>query len=633
VSCAGAGSCVVAGSYFDTTRVDQGLLETLSDGKWTATKAPLPAAARSYGKPGVALSSVSCVSVGRCFVVGSYGDPLGPSEQGLLETLSDGKWTATEAPLPADANRSLTAALGTVSCASAGSCVAAGFYNATSVIGQGLLETLSDGKWTATKAPLPADANREFVASLGQVSCAVAGSCVAVGLYNYNPGPKTGNWLGQGLLETLSDGTWTATKAPLPADASSYSSTTPPGANLYSVSCAGAGSCVAVGAYDLFGSDLGQGLLETLSDGKWTAIKAPVPAGGNVAALFSVSCSENGSCAAAGSYAGEGNSQDFLEALSGGTSPTGPPPGGTPPGEPSLISWLAAGDSYASGAGLTNTTKLCARAPGTEADPSMAWAVVASRSKVLEKDHFGAPDLVACIGAKTGEFFKQQGKNPAEWTPSMGQYDLVTFSFGGNDIGFDSIIESCYLHGSVCSNQTVRSRISALAQVFPGFLTHVATSAVITGGNVVVMGYPELIEDPSLWPQINRDTHQCQGIDTNTSKSIRGWAGALNAAIGNAVNQVNALPVAKRNGVHFTFIDVVTGQLSDGIDASNPDLFEPATGVRHELCSQGDDAWLNGLTIHLSTRSMHPNQAGEDAMGNLATEVISGLSWPWSPPS
>jgi glucosylceramidase len=380
VSCAGAGSCVVAGSYFDTTRVDQGLLETLSDGKWTATKAPPPAAARSYGKPGVALSSVSCVSVGRCFVVGSYGDPLGPSEQGLLETLSDGKWTATEAPLPADANRSLTAALGTVSCASAGSCVAAGFYNATSVIGQGLLETLSDGKWTATEAPLPADANRDFVASLGQVSCAVAGNCVAVGLYNYNPGPKTGNWLGQGLLETLSDGTWTATKAPLPADASSYSypnadlysvscagagscvavgsydhigslngsgqglletlsdgkwtatkaplpadassysSTTPPGANLYSVSCAGAGSCVAVGAYDLFGSDLGQGLLETLSDGKWTAIKAPVPAGGNVAALFSVSCSENGSCAAAGSYAGEGNSQDFLEALSGGTT-------------------------------------------------------------------------------------------------------------------------------------------------------------------------------------------------------------------------------------------------------------------------------------------------------------------------
>ena len=294
---------------------------------------------------------------------------------------------------------------------------------------------------------------------------------------------------------------------------------------------------------------------------------------------------------------------------------------------PSTISWLAAGDSYASGAGLTKTTKLCARAPGTRADPSMAWAVVASRSKILMKDHFGVPVLVACTGAKTGEFFKSQGKSPAEWTPSMGRYDLVTFSFGGDDIGFASIIQSCYEHTSECSNGTVRSRISALGRAFPGFLIRVARSAVVSGGNVMVMGYPELIEDPSLWPQINRDTHQCQGIDPNTSKSIRGWAGALNAAIGSAVDRVNARPAAERNGVHFTFVDIVTGQSSEGISRSNPDLFEPATGVRHELCSQGDDAWLNGLTIHLSTRSMHPNQAGEDAMGASAAEVIRRLDW------
>jgi hypothetical protein len=169
----------------------------------------------------------------------------------------------------------------------------------------------------------------------------------------------------------------------------------------------------------------------------------------------------------------------------------------------------------------------------------------------------------------------------------MGRYDLVTFSFGGDDIGFASIVQSCYEHTSECSNGTVRSGISTLGRAFPGFLIRVARSAVVSGGNVVVMGYPELIEDPSLWPQINRDTHQCQGIDTNTSKSIRGWAGALNAAIGSAVDRVNARPAAERNGVHFTFVDVVTGQSSDGISRSNPDLFEPATGARHELCSQG----------------------------------------------
>jgi hypothetical protein len=31
----------------------------------------------------------------------------------------------------------------------------------------------------------------------------------------------------------------------------------------------------------------------------------------------------------------------------------------------------------------------------------------------------------------------------AEWAPSMGRFDLATFTFGGDDIGFAPIIEQC----------------------------------------------------------------------------------------------------------------------------------------------------------------------------------------------
>jgi hypothetical protein len=300
--------------------------------------------------------------------------------------------------------------------------------------------------------------------------------------------------------------------------------------------------------------------------------------------------------------------------------------------QPDAISWLAAGDSYASGAGLTRTTEPCADGVGTTAAPSKAWAIVASESPLLAGKHYAAPDLVACTGAETGEFFALQGGDPAEWTPSMGRYDLVTFSFGGDNINFASIVTACLDRTGECTDPVVRGRIAALGATYSGFLTRVATSAVVAGGNVVVMGYPEVVEVPNLWPQAVQDAHICQGFITNDANLMRGWAGDLNATIGIAVTQANALPADQRNDVHFTFIDVVSGQANTGIGASDPNLFEPATGTRHELCSDGDNAWLNGLSpLHPDTRSYHPNQAGEDAMGNLAAEVISRLSWPWSP--
>jgi hypothetical protein len=119
-----------------------------------------------------------------------------------------------------------------------------------------------------------------------------------------------------------------STQLPLPAD---------PGATpgrILSMSCGAAGSCVAVGWYQV-GSEL-KGVIETLSGGHWTATAGPAPAGATGATtLGGVSCSGAGACAAWGEYAtGPSSSAYMAVVLSGGTWKAvaiGPPSGGTFP--------------------------------------------------------------------------------------------------------------------------------------------------------------------------------------------------------------------------------------------------------------------------------------------------------------
>jgi hypothetical protein len=314
--------------------------------------------------------------------------------------------------------------------------------------------------------------------------------------------------------------------------------------------------------------------------------------------------------------------------------------GASSPSAPKAITWLAAGDSYASGQGLTHTTEPCADGTGKNG-LSTTWAVAAaatlrSQGVALAKS---SPDLVACTGDISDQFFHTDGGKNGEpqWKPSMGRYDLVTFSFGGDDINFSNIVAHCEEFGCP-SDQSVRTLIATMAkygvsihgthtQPYHSFLQSVATKAVEPGGNIVVMGYPELVEDVGLW-SAGRTT--CAGMSAGEVQRLRGWAGDLNATIGSAVATVNALPAAQRNGVHLTFVNPVSG--GGAISGSDPNLFEPSSGTRHELCSTPGPSWLNGESdLHLESRSFHPNQGGETAMGALAAEVVPTLTWPWTP--
>ena len=296
VACPSASSCVAVGNYNDSSGSEQGLLLTGSGSSWSAAEAPRPANAAS--DPTVFFGSVACPSASSCVAAGSYVDSSG-HQQGLMLTGSGTSWTATEIPPPTNAASNPDAALTSVTCLSASSCVATGGYTDSSGNRQGLLLTGSGTSWTATEAPLPPGGIS--LIGLGPAACASASSCVAPGAYNESSA------IGLGLLLTGSGTSWTATEAPVPANATNGGRT-----RLGLAACPSASFCVAVGAYGLFeGNEYGW--LLTGSGTSWTATEAPLPANATGGALGWVVCPSASSCVATGGYTdSSGNGQGLL---------------------------------------------------------------------------------------------------------------------------------------------------------------------------------------------------------------------------------------------------------------------------------------------------------------------------------
>jgi hypothetical protein len=291
VSCTSPTTCVAAGTYMGMANLDEPFVDTLAGGTWTATALPLPA-----GWATAHLNAVSCATATFCVAVG-YG------AGGLIETLSSGRWTATAAPEPPDSGHALTF-FRSVSCPAPHACTAVGAYEGTDNGRRALIEVLSHRGWSPLRAPLPPDALGGG-GDLFSVSCGTRRSCATVGTY-LDPARND-----VGLIDTLADGEWTATRAPEPPDAGTDGGTIPT-TSLNSVSCGARGSCTAVGTYRLlsFAPFLvpNSGWIVNLSKGTWTATKAPEPPDASTSPvsshteLDSVSCRSARACTTVGSY-------------------------------------------------------------------------------------------------------------------------------------------------------------------------------------------------------------------------------------------------------------------------------------------------------------------------------------------
>ena len=330
VSCASAGNCSAGGYYTDGAGDQQVFVVSEVGGRWQrAEEVPgtaalnlgadkVPSAQRTLGLPDASLDSVACASAGNCSAGGYYIDGAGEQQAFVVSEVS-GVWQqAQEVPGTAAPDQGLITQVGlngtevnSVSCSSAGNCVAGGSY----IAGTGNQDDFGalqvfvvsevNGVWQrAEEVPGTAALNRGG-AAIKSVSCVSAGNCSAGGYYTDLTKAQQAfvvNEVG-GMWQRAEEVPGTAALNTFTYSASTVHTTF--GAEVTSVSCASPGNCSAGGAYARNTINQ-QAFVVSEVGGVWQrAEEVPGTAAlnkGDFAGINSVSCASAGNCSAGGDY-------------------------------------------------------------------------------------------------------------------------------------------------------------------------------------------------------------------------------------------------------------------------------------------------------------------------------------------
>ncbi len=263
VSCSSARACTAVGSEYVPSTGASTVAERWNGRRWTVQATPSP------GSEGVPFAAVSCGSATSCTAVGYYDfSTVGFTPDDLAEHWNGSRWAIQSLPPVGD----LGGALSAVSCRSGVACTAAGYYDGTSDEGPGsapLAMRWGDSSWTVQ--PTPGDAGANETSGLTGVSCPAASTCTAVGESVYG-GPLAMRW----------DGTkWRTQKVV------GYFSLL----GFNGVSCPAATACIAIGG--TYG--------QRWNGRKWALQHIGVPAGADGFNLTAVSCTSARACTAVGS--------------------------------------------------------------------------------------------------------------------------------------------------------------------------------------------------------------------------------------------------------------------------------------------------------------------------------------------
>jgi hypothetical protein len=277
VSCATRGYCTAAGSYTDSGSHQQGFVAVERSGVWgKAIEVPGLAALNKGGNAEV--SAVSCAAPGYCAAGGRYSDASG--DQAFVVSELNGRWgTARQVAANLSTGPGEDAFVDTVSCGSPGNCLAGG-QGGNGSENEAFVVSEVNGTWAAARA-IAGTQSSTGGAQVTSVSCTSAGNCVAGGQYDYGGynaaflvSEKNGAWGKKmyvpGLNSVARDAYLSevsCTSAGNCAAGGSYDEgvfvvierkgawgkeTTVPGIrveDVQSVSCSSASNCVAAGTY------------------------------------------------------------------------------------------------------------------------------------------------------------------------------------------------------------------------------------------------------------------------------------------------------------------------------------------------------------------------------------------------
>jgi hypothetical protein len=217
ISCASATSCVAVGQYNNAS----GQLTFAVH--WNGTSWSIQTSPNPPGSTQSKFEDVSCTAANACTAVGQAVS--GGTLLSLAERWNGTTWTIQTTPNPAGG---LGVNLTDVSCISATTCTAAGFYGTSTGDTLTLAERWNGTSWAIQSTPNPTGAK---TSRLRGISCTATNACSAVGETITPSGTPVTT-----LAQTWNGSTWL-----LESSANHGSS------NLTSVSCASATSCAAVG--------------------------------------------------------------------------------------------------------------------------------------------------------------------------------------------------------------------------------------------------------------------------------------------------------------------------------------------------------------------------------------------------
>ena len=130
---------------------------------------------------------MSCASADNCGVGGRYGQKA-PHPQAFVVSQVDGTWGEAR-QVAATLNNGGPAEITSVSCGSAGNCLAGGYYTDRSGHLQAFAASEQNGTWrNAIEVPGTGALNKGGNAVVASVSCGSAGHCLVGGSYQDRSG-------------------------------------------------------------------------------------------------------------------------------------------------------------------------------------------------------------------------------------------------------------------------------------------------------------------------------------------------------------------------------------------------------------------------------------------------------------
>jgi lysophospholipase L1-like esterase len=211
-------------------------------------------------------------------------------------------------------------------------------------------------------------------------------------------------------------------------------------------------------------------------------------------------------------------------------------------------------------------------------------------------DFAGGSSFVACSGAEIRELSQpnggQSGEGPQE--DALGDdTSLVTFSIGGNDMGFADILSDCVLDGATCESKNEARFQQRLVEKQRELVdTYRRIREKAPDARIIVVGYPR------LFPADASDSFR-NLLWADDQRWMNDKADQLDEMLRRA---------ARESGADVEFVDPREVFAGHGIGS--------------------DDPWFNDLSVQangfspVNPESFHPNAAGQRALAELVQEQM-----------